>query len=162
MRTCHPCRLCCKIFPLPVLDKPGDEWCRHATEAGCAVHGEGQPPVCREYACFWLTEEDLPGEFRPDLVGVVVTECGTITIRGEELPVLRFNEEQPGMAVEGPARSLLAAAVENGAIALVLAGPHMDIFFDRVRYAGISSAEIEAAYRREQDGDAEELRRLGA
>lgn len=162
MRTCGPCRLCCKVFPLPVLDKPGDQWCKYACSSGCAIHGEQMPAVCREYACYWLEQEDLPDDFRPDRIGVVVTEGGTLTVNGEELAVLLLNESYPGAASRRKAQPFVAQTAALGMVAVILHGDEMQLVYDRVRYASISPRQIEVALRYEQSQDAEELKRLGA
>ena len=163
MRTCGECRLCCKIFPLPVLDKPGDTWCRFAGSSGCSIHASPvRPAVCGEYACYWLDHEDLPEKLRPDRIGMVVTEAGTITIVEAVLPVLLFNQAYAGACHHPEAQALLDDRVASGAAALVLYGPDMQIVYDRTRYRSITPRDIEVAFRYEQSQDAEELKRLGA
>jgi uncharacterized protein len=162
MRSCGDCHLCCYVFPLPVLGKLGDTWCSHVSAAGCAVHGAGQPEVCRRYACYWLDEEELPDAFRPDRIGVIATEGGTIAPHGVEMPVLLLNEAQPGACRQGNGRVMVEAVTAGGGVALILCGPEMRIEYDHDRYPAITPADIEAAFREERAKDAEELRRLGA
>jgi hypothetical protein len=162
MRTCGECRLCCNVFPLPVLDKPAGVWCRHLGPAGCAVHDLGQPEVCSRYACYWLEHEDLPEESRPDRVGMVVTECGAVAVGGREIPVLVINLLEPDSDRVPAARAMIDGFLESGMAALLLHGPDMRIAYDRTRYVAIDPDDIEAAFRRERSRDAEELRRLGA
>ena len=50
----------------------------------------------------------------------------------------------------------------SGWVLLVVYGPDMHIAYDRSRYASISEAEIEVAFRYERSQDAEELKCLGA
>jgi hypothetical protein len=162
MRTCGRCQLCCKIFPLPVLDKPADVCCKFASAAGCAVYREGQPEVCRQYACYWLEHEDLPDRLRPDRIGIVVTECGTITIGDDELPVLVLNQSTATAAQSPAAKAFIDGLTGRGMVAMLICGPDLDIVYDRVRYAAISPQDIEAAFRRQRSADAAELKRLGA
>ena len=28
MKTCGECRMCCKVFPLPILGKAENQWCK--------------------------------------------------------------------------------------------------------------------------------------
>ena len=161
-RSCGTCRLCCKVFPLPVLDKPGDAWCRFACDAGCAIHDDGIPAVCREYNCYWLEDDELSDEFRPDRIGIVVTESGTIRVRDDELPVLRLNQSHAGACRREKARELIDGFVAGGAAVLLLCGPDLQILHDRARYPAITAQEIEVAFRYEQSQDADELKRLGA
>lgn len=162
MRGCGQCRLCCKVFPLPAIDKPADQWCQHLGPAGCTVHDRGQPEVCRQYACYWLEHEGLPEESRPDRVGMVVTECGTVTVGGHELPVLVINLVEPDSDRSPAARTMIEDFLAAGMAALLLHGPDMRIAYDQTRYAAIRPGDIEAAFRYERSQDAEELRRLGA
>lgn len=150
------------MFPLPALDKPAGGWCRLLGPGGCTVHDLGQPEVCARYSCYWLDHESLPEESRPDRVGLVVTESGTVTVAGRELPVLVINSAEPDSDRTPAARKLIEDFLAAGMAALLLHGPDMRIVYDRARYAGISPDDIEAAFRRELSRDAEELRRLGA
>lgn len=162
MRTCGECRLCCGVFPLPVLDKPAGAWCRLLGPGGCTVHDDGQPEVCRRYACYWLEHEDLPEESRPDRVGLVATESGTVTVGGYRIPVLVINLAEPESDRGPAARAMLEDFLAAGMAALLLHGPDMRIVYDRTRYPAIAPEDIEEAFRRERSRDAEELRRLGA
>ena len=162
MRTCTPCRLCCKIFPLPVLDKPADVWCEYACSTGCSVHDQGRPPVCREYDCYWIEHAEMPEQYRPDRIGIVVTESGTVTIGTREIGVLLLNHASAEARDTHEAQALLADVVAKGMIAMVLFGPDLEIVYDRARYQGVSPRDIEVAYRYELSQDADELRRLGA
>ena len=93
MHVCGECQLCCKLFPVPVLDKPAGAWCRHSCAAGCAIHGPRQPEVCRQYDCYWRDHDELPDMWRPDQIGVVVTEAGNVTVAVHFLPVVTFQED---------------------------------------------------------------------
>ena len=154
--------MCCNVFPLPALDKPAGRWCRHLGPAGCMIHDRAQPEVCRQYACYWLEHKGLPEESRPDLVGMVVTECGTVTVDGRELPVLVINLLEPDSDRGPAAQAMIGDFLAAGMAALLLHGPDMRIAYDRTRYAAIRPDDIEAAFRHERSQDAEELRRLGA
>lgn len=162
MRVCGACRLCCKVFPVPVIHKPWDEWCRFACSSGCSIHGEKMPAVCREYTCYWLDHEDVPDEFRPDRIGIVVTESGTITIGDETLGVLLLNQSHPGACLRRKAQTLIDQVVAMGMVGMILHAAQMQIVYDRARYPLISPREIEVAFRHEQSQDAEELKQLGA
>jgi uncharacterized protein len=162
MRTCGECRLCCRVFPLPVLDKPADQWCRFVAAAGCLIHDCGQPPVCREYDCYWLEHEEAPERYRPDRIEIVVTEYGTLTVRDAELPILLLNQSHAAACQSRDGQTLVDELVSGGAAALILCGPHMRIAYDRDRYPAISPRDIEVALRYEQSQDAEQLKQLGA
>lgn len=162
MRTCGECRLCCNVFPLPAIDKPAGRWCQLLGPAGCTVHDLGQPEVCSQYACYWLEHEGLPEESRPDRVGMVVTESGTVTVGGHELPVLVINLVKPDSDRSPAAQAMIADFLAAGMAVLLLHGPDMRIVYDQTRYTTIRPDDIEAAFRYERSQDAEELRRLGA
>lgn len=162
MRVCGECRECCHVFPLPVLDKPAGVWCRLLGPGGCTVHDDGQPEVCRRYACYWLDHESLPEEARPDRAGMVVTEGGTMPVGGYSLPVLVINLAEPDSDRGPAAREMLDGFLSSGMAALLLHGPDMRIVYDEARYPAITADDIEAAFKHERSRDAEELRRLGA
>lgn len=162
MRRCGACRLCCKVFPVAATEKPGDEWCKFACNAGCAIHEQGLPDVCREYACYWLEHDEMPDDFRPDRIGIVVTEAGTVTFGEETLPVVLLNQSYPEAHTRRKAQTLIAQFKALGMVAMILHGEQMQIVYDRARYASITPRDIEVAYRYEQSQDAEELKRLGA
>ena len=186
MRPCGACRLCCKVFPLPVLDKPAGAWCRHAHGEGCAVHGPQMLEICRQYDCYWREHDALPEAWRPNRIGSVVTEAGSVTVGHRWLPVVLLQEDfaedlsqdltanqgsQPalGGSETTPEASRPAAPPElvdyfvgRGVAVMVIRGLEARIEFDRVRYPGVTADDIEAALRYELSQDAEELKRLGA
>jgi hypothetical protein len=72
-RSCGGCTLCCKIMAIDELKKPPGEWCPNCKGAqGCAIYG-AHPPSCRYFVCEWLRNSDVPQDFRPDAVKVVLT-----------------------------------------------------------------------------------------
>lgn len=162
MRSCGECRLCCNVFPLPVLDKPAGVWCGLLGPAGCTVHDRGQPEVCRQYACYWLEHESLPDESRPDRTRMVVTESGTVTVGGHALPVLVISLAEPDSDRGPVARTTIEEFLAAGMAVLLLHRADMRIAFDRTLYPAITPDDIEAAFRHERSRDVEELRRLGA
>jgi hypothetical protein len=154
--------LCCKVFPLPVLDKPLGQWCKHVTASGCSIHDHGQPEVCREYACYWLRHEDVPEEFRPDRVGIVVSEWRNIVVRDESLPVLIVYQAHPGACRRRKADAWIDCITTQGIVALIVDGEKLQIVFDRERYPFVSSRDIEVAYLYDLSQKAADLARLGA
>jgi len=162
MREGGACRLCCKVFPLPVLDKAENQWCKFLSPSGCAIHDHGQPEVCRQYACHWLEHEEMPEGCRPDRIGVVVTEAGSVSVAGDVLPVFVLNQSESGAWRAPQVQALMDGMVAGGRVLLLIYGPDMQIAYDRSRYASISEAEIEVAFRYARSQDAEELQGLGA
>jgi Fe-S-cluster containining protein len=161
MRPCGDCQLCCKLFPVPLLDKPAGSWCRYSCSGGCAIHGS-RPEICRQYDCYWREHDELREECRPDRIGVVVTESGNVSVGRHSIPVVTFQEDF-ARAANGPeAAAMLARFVQQGFAVLVIHGPDARTVFDRDRYPNVSAEEIEAALLHEFSQEADELRRLGA
>lgn len=150
------------MFPLPALDKPAGVWCRLLGPGGCTVHEDGLPEVCARYACYWLEHEALSEECRPDRVGLVVTESGTVAVGGHEIPVLVINLAEPESDRGSAGRAMLDGFLAEGMALLLLHGPDLRVVYDRARYPAVRAEDIEAAFKRERSRDAEELRRLGA
>ncbi len=103
MRPCGECQLCCKLFPVPVLEKPAGAWCRHSCPGGCAIH-DRRPEICRQYDCYWRDHDDVPDDCRPDRIGVVITELGNVSVDKKEesfsIPIVTFQEDFAGAAEE--------------------------------------------------------------
>jgi hypothetical protein len=72
-RECGKCSLCCKLLKVPDLDKEQGVWCKHCAPGagGCTVY-ETRPPVCRDYACMWLTMPQIGDEWRPLDSGMIM------------------------------------------------------------------------------------------
>lgn len=65
-RSCGSCTLCCKLFPVPDLNKLTGRWCQHIAQGkGCAIH-ETRPQVCRAFFCQWIYNDELGPEWKPD------------------------------------------------------------------------------------------------
>jgi hypothetical protein len=65
-KSCGSCTLCCKLFPVPELEKPAGTWCRHIAQGrGCGIHAT-RPQVCRAFDCQWLFNADLGPEWKPE------------------------------------------------------------------------------------------------
>lgn len=65
-RACGSCTLCCKLFPVPPLEKAAGRWCPHVAQGrGCGIH-ETRPQVCRDFDCQWLLNDDLGPEWKPE------------------------------------------------------------------------------------------------
>lgn len=70
-RSCGECTLCCKLMGVPELKKPSAKWCADCDQGkGCTVY-ETRPPSCRNFQCFWLSDEGFPDDFRPDRIGAL-------------------------------------------------------------------------------------------
>jgi hypothetical protein len=72
-RTCGTCTLCCKLFPVPPLEKPAGQWCQHCKPGrGCGIH-ETRPQLCRDFDCQWLQNTDLGPEWKPEIAKFVLS-----------------------------------------------------------------------------------------
>jgi hypothetical protein len=89
--------LCCLIFPLEGEfwtggSKPARKWCEHSCAKGCAVHDQPRPAVCENFTCDWLDHPELPDEFRPDRIGIILTTLGLFEGQG----VIQVSEHYSG------------------------------------------------------------------
>ncbi len=104
----------------------------------------------------------MPEDCRPDRIGIVVTEAGSVTIGHRWLPVVIFQAETAQASRGDAARKLLDHFVSQGFAVMIIHGLEARIEFDRAQYEGITARDIESALRYELSQDAEELQRLGA
>ena len=74
-RTCGSCSMCCKLPPVPELDKPENQWCRHCRPGKpvpCTIY-QSRPDICREFFCQWLIDDRSFGpEWKPSISKIVV------------------------------------------------------------------------------------------
>jgi len=72
-RDCGTCALCCKVYDVPVLEKPAGQWCRHCQPGkGCGIH-ETRPDHCRAFHCLWMLAPFMGPEWKPDRARFVLT-----------------------------------------------------------------------------------------
>ncbi|MCB4767926.1 YkgJ family cysteine cluster protein [Ancylobacter sp. Lp-2] len=72
-RACGDCTLCCKVYTIPVLDKPEGQWCPHCTPGrGCGIYAS-RPDYCRAFHCEWLAAPRFPDHWKPTRSKMVVT-----------------------------------------------------------------------------------------
>lgn len=65
-RKCGDCQLCCRLMPMPQLNKPANKRCEHQSHArGCKIYA-GRPAPCRLWNCRWLVNQDTADLSRPD------------------------------------------------------------------------------------------------
>jgi hypothetical protein len=67
-RQCGDCQLCCKLLPVPPLEKKAGETCRFQKfHKGCTVyHTAKMPRDCALWNCRWLVNDDADELSRPD------------------------------------------------------------------------------------------------
>lgn len=120
-RTCGSCTLCCKLFPVPELEKPGGRWCAHIVQGkGCGIH-QKRPAACRAFWCQWIENADLGPEWKPERARFVLS-----IYPGTNSLAVTVDAATPG-AWRAPAylaslRRWAAAALAGGEQVLVFAG----------------------------------------
>jgi hypothetical protein len=62
--------MCCSALEIDELKKPAGPLCANSCESRCRIYPE-RPQVCRDFECEWLTQRNLPANFRPDLIGAL-------------------------------------------------------------------------------------------
>src|SRR5882672_6844782 len=74
MRQCGDCQLCCRLLPVPPLQKKAGERCQHQKFGkGCAVyHKPAMPSECAIWNCRWLVNDDCADLSRPDRAHYVI------------------------------------------------------------------------------------------
>lgn len=67
-RQCGDCQLCCKLLPVPPLNKLAGVKCEFQKfHKGCTVYHKPQmPTACRVWHCRWLVNDDADDLSRPD------------------------------------------------------------------------------------------------
>lgn len=72
-RVCGTCTLCCKLLPVPALNKKALVRCAFQTSKGCRIHDKATfPDTCRTFACRWLADRTTQALSRPDRSHVVI------------------------------------------------------------------------------------------
>jgi len=87
MRQCGDCQLCCRLLPVPPLQKKAGQKCEHQKFGkGCAVYLQPRMPLeCRVWNCRWLVNDDADELSRPDRSHYVIDVMPDfITLRHNE------------------------------------------------------------------------------
>lgn len=102
-RACGECSLCCKVYKIPVLDKPEGQWCEHCTPGqGCGIYAT-RPDYCRSFACEWIKEPRFPDHWKPSRSKMVAT-----VFPGNGFLYVQVDPSQPRIWSREPYRSDLA------------------------------------------------------
>ena len=75
---CDDCNLCCKLLPVPYINKNSETWCKYY-DVGCTIYGN-HPDECKEYMCMWLQMEVAKIEMRPDKSHIIFDKISDKTI----------------------------------------------------------------------------------
>jgi hypothetical protein len=71
-RSCGSCTLCCKVYDVPVMEKPRGVWCKACTPGkGCGIW-DSRPEFCRSFHCQWIHDASLGPEWKPDVARFVM------------------------------------------------------------------------------------------
>ncbi len=71
-RVCGQCQACCRLVPVPEIDKPANHRCRHQSYAkGCTIYAR-RPVSCRAFGCRWLIDDTTAHLPRPDRAHYVI------------------------------------------------------------------------------------------
>ena len=99
-RGCGPCTRCCdgwlegevrghRIFP--------GQRCHFVADAGCTIYADRPQSPCRSFVCGWMQPaSELPDDWRPDRIGVIVIDTHW---RGAPARILVSAGNDPGEAV---------------------------------------------------------------
>lgn len=73
-RQCGDCQLCCKLLPVPPLQKHAGTTCRFQKfHKGCTVYHQPKMPMeCAMWNCRWLVNDDTAELSRPDRAHYVI------------------------------------------------------------------------------------------
>ena len=73
-RECGSCQSCCKLLPVPPLEKKAGERCRYQKFGkGCTVYNTRRmPPECSIWNCRWLVGDDTADLSRPDRSNYII------------------------------------------------------------------------------------------
>jgi hypothetical protein len=113
--------LCCKLFPVPELEKPAGTWCRHIAQGkGCGIH-QTRPDVCRAFWCQWIENTDLGPEWKPEKARFVLSIYpGTQSLAVTVDPAVPAAWRQP--AYLPSLRRWATAALGDGQFVIVFTG----------------------------------------
>lgn len=89
-RVCGSCTACCKLMPVPTINKPAGQRCQHQRYGkGCTIYAN-RPFACRTWSCAWLSDPTTSGMPRPDRAHYVIdVTWDHITMRDEQTGALQ-------------------------------------------------------------------------
>jgi len=123
-RSCDGCTLCCKLFPVPALEKPANVWCKHCIkDTGCGIHTDpSRPELCGQFLCGYIREPMLGPEWKPSV-------CHMVLIAEENVMVAGVDQDYPDAWTHEPYYSTLRnwaiAGSRSGAQVLISIGQHV-------------------------------------
>lgn len=75
-RQCGDCQACCEGWlhgnvhgELMYPGKP----CHFIEDKGCSIYNDRPENPCKSYKCLWLEDASVPGHFKPNLIGTILT-----------------------------------------------------------------------------------------
>jgi hypothetical protein len=71
-KSCGDCTMCCKVYPVPVMNKPRGVWCKECTPGkGCGIW-QTRPQFCRDFHCTYILDGRLGPEWKPNVCKFVM------------------------------------------------------------------------------------------
>lgn len=96
---CGTCSLCCKLPPVPAIEKPGFKWCKHAkpgSNHSCTIY-DHKPSDCTWWNCYYLdclVSGQTPPFDRPDRTHYVVDMLlDVVDWNGRDYPTIQVWED---------------------------------------------------------------------
>lgn len=118
-RSCGTCTLCCRLPEIDEFSKPANAWCENCVAGqGCAVY-HARPQLCRDFLCYWMTNDRLGAEWDPSVANMMVYGQGQqITVLVDPSHSSAW-KQQPYAA---QLRQWAAEAGESGGYVIVFSG----------------------------------------
>ncbi len=131
MPKCDGCTLCCYLFDIPEIKKPGSTECAHICENGCDIY-DSRPDCCRGFNCAYLQQKNPDIRLRPDKCGVVFEKIndwlfhGTMDDRNPFTPmaqrqIMAFNRQGYSVVIRLKGRRFFFLTPGNTMKAAILA-----------------------------------------
>ena len=131
MRSCSGCTACCKLRPVPDLQKKENECCAHQRhDRGCMIYRR-RPVSCQIFRCWWLVDPHFPLP-RPDRAGYVVDPTPDVVVlntdpsgdplRGEKVAAFSLWTSRPDAHRDPELRAWLQRRIGRDKVLIVVRG----------------------------------------
>ncbi len=121
-KACGGCTACCDSVPVKEINLGAYVRCPHLRAPpdlghGCGIYAD-RPWSCRAWSCIWMIS-DLPEEYRPDRLGVVLDPIpDLVRVEGEEMVASQFwvlpGHEDDWRNPDAPIMELVEQCFERG------------------------------------------------
>jgi hypothetical protein len=109
-RSCGDCTLCCKVYPVPVMEKPRGVWCKECKPGrGCGIW-QDRPQFCREFHCTYILDQRLGPEWKPNVAKFVMNWAakGMLHVTVDPNFPLSYRKEPYYRALKDTSRACMA------------------------------------------------------